>query len=303
MARFKISEPDIDDLDGLSGLKREICDRLTPESNVVEAEARSSVLFAGDLHGCFNCLKGAVKSANILKADRIVFLGDYVDRGPEQFETLECVLRLALDFPDCVTVLRGNHESVETNKVYGFRAVLTRKFNRDMFRAVELCRDIYEVLPLVFRAGKYIGLHGGVPSKGGYSDVFEIPKPHSKVEGLDDEKYSGMLDEILWNDPDEAVSRFGTGKRGGPSRSFGEKAAKEWLEDAGAEHLIRAHESSRGQYESLWDGLVIHLYTVGSYSIFGGQSDASYPVYGFKSKRGAFRIVDQEGTMIKSLIK
>jgi hypothetical protein len=165
-----------------------------------------------------------------------------------------------------------------------------------MFRAVELCGDIYDVLPLVFRCGPYIALHGGVPSRGSYSDVSGIPKPHSRLEDLEDEKLSGMFDEIIWNDPDETVAKFGIGKRGGPSRIFGEKAARSWLEEAGAEHLVRGHESARGRFASLWDGLVIHLYA----AIY--RPHAGPPVFGVKTADNGFRIVNSSGGLIEILV-
>jgi serine/threonine-protein phosphatase PP1 catalytic subunit len=296
MKPFILPEPEISTLDGLKDLKKEVWNRLELEPNAVEADAGDSVVFVGDLHGCLDCLRGAVECANALKADRIVCLGDYVDRGPEQFETLECVLRLHLAYPKRVTVLRGNHETAEMNRIYGFRSELTKLFRGDMFRAAELCADIYEVLPLVFRCGSYIGLHGGVPSQGSYGDVFEIPKPHSRVDELDDGKLAVMMDEIMWNDPDEGVAKFGAGKRGSPSRIFGEKAARAWLEEAGAEHLVRGHESARGRFASLWDGLVIHLYP----SAF--RKSPGHPVYGFKTPDGGFRVVNPSGAAVKILV-
>ena len=296
MKPFILPEPRIRTLDGLKDLKKEIWDRLEFEPNAVEADRKDSVVFVGDLHGCLACLKDAVECANSLKSDRIVFLGDYVDRGPEQFETLEGVLRLHLTYPKRVTVLRGNHETGEMNKIYGFRSVLTKKFRGDMFRAMELCSDIYDVLPLVFRCGSYIGLHGGVPSQGRYSDVFEIPKPHSRLEELDDEKLSVMMDEIMWNDPDESEGKFGVGKRGSPSRIFGEKAARTWLGEAGAEHLVRGHESSRGRFASLWDGLVIHLYP-------SAVRKSPVPtVFGFKTSDGGFHVVHPSGAVKAVLV-
>jgi len=43
--------------------------------------------------------------------DKIVFLGDFVDRGPNSVEVVSLVLLLRLAFPHHVTLLRGNHES------------------------------------------------------------------------------------------------------------------------------------------------------------------------------------------------
>jgi len=43
----------------------------------------SKVFAIGDVHGCLSMLKGLVGKIPITEEDTIVFLGDYIDRGPE----------------------------------------------------------------------------------------------------------------------------------------------------------------------------------------------------------------------------
>lgn len=52
---------------------------------------------------------------------RIVFLGDYVDRGPASNNVLVIVLILKLLFPSMISLLRGNHESEAMNQMYGYK--------------------------------------------------------------------------------------------------------------------------------------------------------------------------------------
>ena len=40
-------------------------------------------LAIGDIHGCFKALQTVVAAAEISVDDRLVTLGDYIDRGPE----------------------------------------------------------------------------------------------------------------------------------------------------------------------------------------------------------------------------
>ncbi len=65
----------------------------------------------GDLHGCVEelaCLLDALEPGG---ADTVVFLGDYIDRGPSPKGVIDRLLRLRREGPRCVC-LRGNHEDM-----------------------------------------------------------------------------------------------------------------------------------------------------------------------------------------------
>jgi serine/threonine protein phosphatase 1 len=67
-------------------------------------------LVVGDIHGCHVALTCLLAHVNPRPDDRIVFLGDYIDRGPASREVVESLLGLN---PQCLPVfLRGNHEAM-----------------------------------------------------------------------------------------------------------------------------------------------------------------------------------------------
>lgn len=70
----------------------------------------------GDIHGCLKQMKGAIEffRNNSEKGDKIVFLGDYIDRGPDSVGCLNMV-RDNIDDHDFV-FLKGNHEYMLTDK-------------------------------------------------------------------------------------------------------------------------------------------------------------------------------------------
>jgi serine/threonine protein phosphatase 1 len=69
------------------------------------------LLAFGDVHGCANTLKVLVDRVKPTEDDKMVFLGDYVDRGDKVFETVEFLIKLKEKFPKTV-FLKGNHEDM-----------------------------------------------------------------------------------------------------------------------------------------------------------------------------------------------
>ncbi len=62
----------------------------------------------GDIHGCSKALRGLVETIDPQPNDRLIFLGDYVDRGPDSRGVIDFLLDLE---KHCQTIfLLGNHE-------------------------------------------------------------------------------------------------------------------------------------------------------------------------------------------------
>ena len=68
---------------------------------------RMRTLAIGDIHGSLGAFRALRASLN-LADDRLIFLGDYIDRGPESRQVLETLLDLSSN-PHHV-FLRGNHD-------------------------------------------------------------------------------------------------------------------------------------------------------------------------------------------------
>jgi len=65
----------------------------------------------GDLHGCPEELEALLETITPGPDDTLVFLGDYVDRGPAVRALVERLIRLRSEGPHTV-FLRGNHEDM-----------------------------------------------------------------------------------------------------------------------------------------------------------------------------------------------
>ncbi|WP_431311042.1 metallophosphoesterase family protein [Methylobacterium nigriterrae] len=69
----------------------------------------------GDVHGCADLLDALLERIEAHRAGRphrLVFLGDYIDRGPDSAGVVRTVRRLHWSDPEAVTCLLGNHEAM-----------------------------------------------------------------------------------------------------------------------------------------------------------------------------------------------
>jgi len=66
----------------------------------------------GDIHACPAELEVLIHSLPLQEQDRLVFLGDYVDRGPGSREVIDFLLDLQSSREGEIVFLKGNHEDM-----------------------------------------------------------------------------------------------------------------------------------------------------------------------------------------------
>lgn len=140
------------------------------------------LFFHGDFHGDIHSLvawidwlnrEGYLRDFKIIRPGvELVFLGDYTDRGIYGVEVLYTMLRLKLENPEHVLMVRGNHEDVSLASRYGFMAEGRGKYGRD-FDAKRVMR-LYDFLPVAL----YLGCEANVLqcNHGGMEPGFD-PRP------------------------------------------------------------------------------------------------------------------------------
>lgn len=99
------------------------------------------VIAVGDLHGMSNYLKRLL--ANIDEDYHLVFLGDYVDRGPDSKEVLDILLKLP---EERATLIMGNHDKMMIDCCirdmyrdwgYGYGRITLKSFDFDIDRMIK----------------------------------------------------------------------------------------------------------------------------------------------------------------------
>lgn len=218
-------------------------------------------IIVGDIHGDLASLKYILSESLFIEkalAGRevyLIFLGDYGDRGAHSPEVYYVVLTLKKTFPDKVILLQGNHEGPEDMLAYphDLPRHLSRKFGRDGLRVYgELSGLFRRFYTAVILEGKFVMLHGGVPSEAeSLEDVAFAHEQHP---------LKSHLEEILWSDPVDGISGKYPSPRGA-GYLFGEDVTERFLKIMGASFLIRGHEPTEDGYKFNHGGRVLTLFS------------------------------------------
>jgi len=92
-----------------------------------DAAARTYAI--GDVHGRLDLVRRAIETINDHVGDapfRVVFLGDYVDRGPDSRGVIEYLMELQSEWP--LVCLKGNHEELMLQAVTSHRGGSLRRW-------------------------------------------------------------------------------------------------------------------------------------------------------------------------------
>jgi protein phosphatase len=216
-------------------------------------------LFIGDLHGDLSSTHSVLKSMwSELTGECItVFLGDYVDRGSYQLETLTLVLLLKKNYHEKIVLLRGNHEPPTwlTPYPHDYPYYLSTRFSSTWRDLYQTSLNLFNTLPLVaILEDFFIALHGGPPltvlTSSSWQDAFEAGK---------EEFSSRVLEEILWSDPVEEDLEYLESPRGA-GVLFGKKVTNKALKLIRGRYIIRGHEAVNG-VKTNHNGLVFTVFT------------------------------------------
>ncbi|KAI5185266.1 serine/threonine-protein phosphatase 4 catalytic subunit [Nematocida homosporus] len=169
-----------------------VVDLLALEENIVPIEA--PVVVCGDIHGQYDDLLTIFKMHGTPRKCKYVFLGDYVDRGPNSVETITLLLLYKVMFPQNIVLLRGNHESRELTETYGLYKEVVSRYNAcDVWKL--LC-ETFNYLPLACLVGSRIFcVHGGISP---FALTFDKILRINRFVELPS---SGPMSDMLWSDP------------------------------------------------------------------------------------------------------
>ena len=221
---------------------------------LVELEAPLHV--CGDIHGQYYDLLRIFEHCGYPGDYNYLFLGDYVDRGKQSLETVCLLLCYKIKFPEKVTLLRGNHESSVTNRIYGFYGECKRRYNVRMWRSFTHLFNWLPVASIIDE--KILCMHGGLsPELKNLQNITDISRPTDIPD-------TGLLCDLLWSDPDKDCVEYDENDRG-VSVIFGEKIVQDFNKKNDLDLIIRAHQVVDDGYEFFAQRQLITIFSAPNY--------------------------------------
>lgn len=241
-------------------------------TQVVELDSiPEELVLIGDIHGDLQSLLWVLKDIDFETKltnpnNKLIFLGDYVDRGSDSIGVLYIICYLKQKFPNSVILMRGNHEApVEFPfSSHDLPLKLTLRYGHKMARSIYTNQIIplFRLLSLIVMIPKQLLIvHGGLPT--GDDLILKIRSGNTLGSVVHDQFINNAaMEEILWNDPMEHIesaldweySRRGYGKH------FGITVSERWLNASSSKLVIRGHEPCQG-FKINHQGLILTLFS------------------------------------------
>jgi serine/threonine-protein phosphatase PP1 catalytic subunit len=201
----------------------------------------------GDIHGQYTDLHKFIRLGGSFSDHTYLFLGDFVDRGPNSLEVVTFLFSAKVLFPRTVFLIRGNHEAAELSQAYGFKEECEQRFGpaagADLWREFN---QVFNELPLcAIIRDRVFCVHGGISpdAVNVRATVTEenFPRPL-------DVPVDGVVTDFLWADPSLAHSGFVQSDRGA-SFTFGQDVTDRFLKENNFDLIVRAHQVVQEGFE------------------------------------------------------
>ena len=215
-------------------------------------ELSAPVKIVGDIHGQYTDLLRTFEMCGFPPNSNYLFLGDYVDRGKKSLETILLLFCYKLKYPENFFLLRGNHESANVTRVYGFYDECKRRCNVKIWKTFI---DAFNCLPIAaIVASKIFCVHGGLsPSLTHMDDIRQIARPTDVPD-------YGLLNDLLWSDPADMEADWESNERG-VSYCFGKKVIMDFLQRNDFDLVCRAHMVVEDGYEFFQDRVLVTVFS------------------------------------------
>jgi diadenosine tetraphosphatase ApaH/serine/threonine PP2A family protein phosphatase len=232
---------------------------------LLEVYDLEDLVVISDLHGDSKSLFQILAEINYKQflskeLNKLVFLGDYVDRGSDSLSVMYSICYLKSTYPESVILMRGNHEAPAEFPFspHDFPYAIEDRFGN---RWREIYKEILSMFRLLTLATvirpKLLLVHGGLPTEEAAAQNFR----ESIAFAHESQVRNSVLEEILWNDPRQIDENKGQERsRRGLGRYFGPRVTRTWLQATGTKAVIRGHEPCQG-FRLDHDNMIMTLFS------------------------------------------
>jgi len=239
---------------------------------------KGHITVCGDTHGQYYDLLNIFEIGGFPSPQNpYLFNGDFVDRGSFSLEVVTTLIAIKVCMPTALFMTRGNHETKNMNKIYGFEGEVKHKYDD---RVMNLFNDVFQWLPLAGVIEKAVFVvHGGLSTSMGGAGLGDGPEGKGMTleavraipRGREPPE-SGLMSDLLWSDPQPYSGRAAS-KRG-VGYSFGPDYTKNFLELNNLKLLVRSHEVKEEGYVVEHDGKCITIFSAPNYCDSQGNKGA-----------------------------
>lgn len=196
---------------------------LAKDMRLIRLPSKGKAVFVGDTHGDLDATESVFREY-FKPGYTLVFLGDYVDRGPDSRENIDFLLRKKLESPEQIFLLAGNHE--------GYCSVPFTP--ADFWES--LASDEYEYFSDVFKC-----LSFAVVTENGILAVHGVPPDLDKLDKINSiQLCSEHWHQVTWGDFVEIPGKIVSDPNGRPK--FGQDFFMRVMGQLGKNVLIRTHQ-------------------------------------------------------------
>lgn len=179
--------------------------------------------------------------------NKIIFLGDYVDRGSDSISILYSICYLKSVYPNSIILMRGNHESpadfpfASHNLPYEIQGRFGDIKGRSIYNQLLSMFKLLTLITIVKE--KLLLVHGGLPTEESVIKNYRQTILTSQQNHI----ANRVVEELLWNDPRNINESCGwEPSRRGFGRHFGISISNKWLEATRTKVIVRGHEPCHG---------------------------------------------------------
>ena len=257
----------------------------------IEDEKKHYII--GDLHADLNSFLQILKSIKFQEEFdkiRLVFLGDYIDRGKDRVELINRLILLKFLLPDNIYLLKGNHElyikdeddnfvspmmNADSSYFFNFLTILSTDEQYKQYGVskeyIQLFADFFDSLPIAalfnFDNIKICAVHGGLPRVDLNSEDYYGSKKYESFNLLLDKTTKDCIGisqqtNMLWSDPYDGYNE-GFRDSSDIRFAFSKNQFIAFCKLYDIYLVLRAHEQQRNGYRSYFDDRLISVFSSG----------------------------------------